>query len=62
MFFFLGADSRRQVSNLEEDDDMLQYAIQQSLLQSGHDDDQVRMFYIISVGKLIVFFCFLVIL
>lgn len=40
-YSFLGADSRRQVSNLEEDDDMLQYAIQQSLLQSGQDDDQV---------------------
>ncbi|CAH1405533.1 unnamed protein product [Nezara viridula] len=40
-YTFMGADSRRQVNNLEEDDDMLQYAIQQSLLQSGHDDDQV---------------------
>lgn len=40
-YTFMGAESRRQVSNLEEDDDMLQYAIQQSLLQSGHDDDQV---------------------
>lgn len=35
-----GADSRRQIS-LEEDDDMLQYAIQQSLLQSGTEQDQV---------------------
>ncbi|XP_014276141.1 ankyrin repeat domain-containing protein 13D isoform X2 [Halyomorpha halys] len=40
-YAFMGADSRRQVNNLEEDDDMLQYAIQQSLLQSGQDDDQV---------------------
>jgi len=36
----LGADTRRQV-NLEEDDDLLQYAIQQSLLQSGNGEDQV---------------------
>lgn len=31
---------RRQIS-LEDDDDMLQYAITQSLLESGNEEDQV---------------------
>lgn len=37
---FTGTESRRQIS-LEEDDDMLQYAITQSLLESGTEEDQV---------------------
>ncbi|XP_073985483.1 ankyrin repeat domain-containing protein 13D isoform X2 [Rhodnius prolixus] len=39
-YTLLGCETRRQVS-LEEEDDMLQYAIQQSLLQTGQDEDQV---------------------
>ncbi|KAF6204383.1 hypothetical protein GE061_002724 [Apolygus lucorum] len=39
-YVVLGAESRRQVS-LEEEDDMLQFAIQQSLLQAGQEQDQV---------------------
>ncbi|XP_073985484.1 ankyrin repeat domain-containing protein 13D isoform X3 [Rhodnius prolixus] len=40
-YTLLGCETRRQVS-LEEEDDMLQYAIQQSLLQTGQDEDQVQ--------------------
>lgn len=32
---------RRQLS-LEEDDDMLQFAIQQSLVEAGSEEDQVQ--------------------
>ncbi|BES97735.1 Ankyrin repeat domain-containing protein [Nesidiocoris tenuis] len=39
-YVVVGAESRRQVS-LEEEDDMLDYAIQKSLLQSGTGEDQV---------------------
>jgi hypothetical protein len=42
--YITGAGTRRQLS-LEEDDDMLQYAIQQSLMQAGADDDQVKGFH-----------------
>ncbi|XP_014259024.1 ankyrin repeat domain-containing protein 13B isoform X1 [Cimex lectularius] len=46
----LGPESRRHV-NLEEEDDMLQYAIQQSLLQSGHDEDQVDIWEALQVQR-----------
>lgn len=46
----LGAGTRRQLS-LEEDDDMLQYAIQQSLLQAGADDDQVDIWEALQVQR-----------
>lgn len=41
---------RRQIS-LEDDDDMLQYAITQSLLESGNEEDQVSWGSIYSVHK-----------
>ncbi|KAL1140274.1 hypothetical protein AAG570_000206 [Ranatra chinensis] len=46
----LGGDARRQLS-LEEDDDMLHYAIQQSLLQSGSDEDQVDIWEALQVQR-----------
>lgn len=42
---FTGNESRRQIS-IEEDDDMLQYAITQSLLESGTEEDQVSRNFI----------------
>ncbi|KAG1674640.1 Ankyrin repeat domain-containing protein 13D [Nymphon striatum] len=38
----IGADDRRQFS-VEEDDELLQFAIQQSLMETEHDDDQVTI-------------------
>lgn len=46
----LGCETRRQVS-LEEEDDMLQYAIQQSLLQTGQDEDQVDIWEALQVQR-----------
>uniref|UniRef100_T1HUF5 Ankyrin repeat domain-containing protein n=1 Tax=Rhodnius prolixus TaxID=13249 RepID=T1HUF5_RHOPR len=43
-------ETRRQVS-LEEEDDMLQYAIQQSLLQTGQDEDQVDIWEALQVQR-----------
>ncbi|KAK9503794.1 hypothetical protein O3M35_010276 [Rhynocoris fuscipes] len=49
-YTLLGCETRRQVS-LEEEDDMLQYAIQQSLLQTGQDDDQVDIWEALQVQR-----------
>lgn len=38
---FAGADSRRQF-NMEEEDDLLQFAIQQSLIDAGTEKEEVR--------------------
>ncbi|XP_073985482.1 ankyrin repeat domain-containing protein 13D isoform X1 [Rhodnius prolixus] len=49
-YTLLGCETRRQVS-LEEEDDMLQYAIQQSLLQTGQDEDQVDIWEALQVQR-----------
>jgi len=49
-YTLMGADMRRQIS-LEEDDDMLQYAITQSLLESGSDEDQVDIWEALQVQR-----------
>ncbi|XP_046686679.1 ankyrin repeat domain-containing protein 13B-like [Homalodisca vitripennis] len=46
----MGADMRRQIS-LEEDDDMLQYAITQSLLEAGSEEDQVDIWEALQVQR-----------
>uniref|UniRef100_A0A1B6CP52 Ankyrin repeat domain-containing protein n=1 Tax=Clastoptera arizonana TaxID=38151 RepID=A0A1B6CP52_9HEMI len=46
----MGAESRRQIS-LEEDDDMLQYAIQQSLIENGTEEDQVDIWEALQVQR-----------
>ncbi|RZF45300.1 hypothetical protein LSTR_LSTR011116 [Laodelphax striatellus] len=45
-----GADMRRGLS-MEEDDDMLQYAIQQSLMQAGGEEDQVDIWEALQVQR-----------
>lgn len=40
MFIFKGAESRRQFS-MEEEDDLLQFAIQQSLMEAGTEREEV---------------------
>lgn len=37
---FVGSDSHRPLT-LDEDDELLQYAIQQSLMEAGSEEDQV---------------------
>uniref|UniRef100_A0A1B6FWR0 Ankyrin repeat domain-containing protein n=1 Tax=Cuerna arida TaxID=1464854 RepID=A0A1B6FWR0_9HEMI len=49
-YTLMGADMRRQIS-LEEDDDMLQYAITQSLLESGSEEDQVDIWEALQVQR-----------
>ncbi|XP_075220941.1 ankyrin repeat domain-containing protein 13D isoform X2 [Lycorma delicatula] len=46
----LGAEMRRQLS-MEEDDDMLQFAIQQSLVEAGGEDDQVDIWEALQVQR-----------
>lgn len=41
--FPLGSDALRPLS-IDEDDELLQYAIQQSLMESGSEEDQVNLF------------------
>jgi hypothetical protein len=40
MCFVLGAEVRRQFS-VEEEDELLQFAIQQSLIEAGSEKDEV---------------------
>lgn len=40
MFIVLGAEVRRQFS-VEEEDELLQFAIQQSLIEAGSEKDEV---------------------
>lgn len=40
MFYSVGADVRRQYS-LEEEDDLLQFAVQQSLVDAGTEREEV---------------------
>lgn len=42
MFISKGADSRRQFS-MEEEDDLLQFAIQQSLMEAGTEREEVNL-------------------
>ncbi|KAG8300526.1 Ankyrin repeat domain-containing protein 13D [Homalodisca vitripennis] len=49
-YTLMGADMRRQIS-LEEDDDMLQYAITQSLLEAGSEEDQVDIWEALQVQR-----------
>lgn len=42
MGWFPGADSRRQFS-MEEEDDLLQFAIQQSLMEAGTEKEEVKI-------------------
>lgn len=46
----IGAEVRTQFS-IEEEDDLLQFAIQQSLLEAGSERDEVLFFFI---------FCFII--
>lgn len=41
----IGAEVRTQFS-VEEEDDLLQFAIQQSLLEAGSERDEVLFFYV----------------
>lgn len=49
-YTMLGAEMRRQLS-LEEDDDMLQFAIQQSLVEAGSEEDQVDIWEALQVQR-----------
>ncbi|XP_039292437.1 ankyrin repeat domain-containing protein 13D isoform X2 [Nilaparvata lugens] len=49
-YTIMGADMRRGLS-MEEDDDMLQYAIQQSLMQAGGEEDQVDIWEALQVQR-----------
>lgn len=42
---YTGAEVRTQFS-IEEEDDLLQFAIQQSLLEAGSERDEVSFFYV----------------
>lgn len=47
---FVGAEVRSQF-NMEEEDDLLQFAIQQSLLEAGSERDEVCLFFILSYNR-----------
>lgn len=44
IFLTTGADVRRQFS-IEEEDDLLQFAIQQSLIEAGSERDEVSIYF-----------------
>lgn len=41
----LGAEQRRQI-NMDNDEEIFQFAVQQSLLETGAEEDQVSFIYI----------------
>ena len=49
-FFFLGSENRRQYS-LEEEDDLIQFAIQQSLMEVGSERDEVDIWEALKAQK-----------
>lgn len=52
----IGAEVRTQFS-IEEEDDLLQFAIQQSLLEAGSERDEVLFFFVITILQLLRFSC-----
>lgn len=41
LFFFVGAGEVRRQFSVEEEDDLLQFAIQQSLIEAGTEREEV---------------------
>lgn len=45
LYYFIsitaGADARRHYNSMEEEDDLLQFAIQQSLIEAGTEKEEV---------------------